>query len=129
VRSVCSIPKERAAHQKPDPSDATVHSSHKTRKEQRGWTGPIYLSPDTRAPAMPYEFRAMCRTSVSAVRAMEAVGLWLRLPAMTQTGDVPRDLAWLVAPRHGRLEPTRDLFMPYRLVDADGVGADDGVLW
>ena len=34
VRSVCHIPKDRAAHQEPTPSDATVHISHKTRKEQ-----------------------------------------------------------------------------------------------
>ena len=46
VRSVCRIPKERAAHQEPTPSEATVHSSHKTPKEQKGWTGPRYLSPD-----------------------------------------------------------------------------------
>ena len=36
-------------------------------------------------------------------------------------GDGPRDLARLVVPRHGRLEPTGDLFMPYRLVDAAGM--------
>jgi len=40
---------------------------------------------------------------------------------MTQWGDGPRDLARLVVPRHGRLEPTGDVFMPYRLVDAAGV--------
>jgi len=40
---------------------------------------------------------------------------------MTHRGDGPRDLARLVVPRDGRLEPTADLFMPYRLVDAAGM--------
>jgi integrase len=40
---------------------------------------------------------------------------------MTQAGDGLRDLARLVVPRRGRLEPTGDLFMPFRLVDAAGV--------
>ncbi len=36
------------------------------------------------------------------------------------TGDGLRDLARLVVPRRGRLEPTGDLFLPYRLADAAG---------
>ncbi|MGP7998469.1 MAG: tyrosine-type recombinase/integrase [Streptosporangiaceae bacterium] len=39
---------------------------------------------------------------------------------MTATGDGLRDLARLVVARRGRLEPTGDLFVPYRLVDAAG---------
>jgi hypothetical protein len=46
--AACRIRKERAAHQEPTPSDATVHSSHKTRREQGAPTGPIYLARDTR---------------------------------------------------------------------------------
>jgi hypothetical protein len=36
-------------------------------------------------------------------------------------GDVPRELSELVVPLAGSLEATGDLFLPYRLVDRDGV--------
>jgi site-specific recombinase XerD len=36
-------------------------------------------------------------------------------------GDVPRELSGLVLPLLGSLEATGDLFLPYRLVDGDGV--------
>ena len=40
---------------------------------------------------------------------------------MIADGDVPRDLSRLVVPLAGSLEPTGDLFEPFRLVDAGGV--------
>lgn len=40
---------------------------------------------------------------------------------MIDDEDVPRDLSQLVVPSLGSLEPTGDLFAPYRLVDGDGV--------
>jgi site-specific recombinase XerD len=36
-------------------------------------------------------------------------------------GDVPRELSELVVPLSGSLEATGDLFLPYRVVDGDGV--------
>ena len=40
---------------------------------------------------------------------------------MINDGDVMRDLSGLVVPRRGSLEATGDLFLPYRLVDPDGM--------
>ena len=40
---------------------------------------------------------------------------------MINDGDVPRELSGLVVPLAGSLEATGDLFLPYRLVDRDGV--------
>lgn len=39
---------------------------------------------------------------------------------MINDRDVPRELSGLVVPQRGSLEATGDLFVPYRLVDADG---------
>ena len=40
---------------------------------------------------------------------------------MINDGDVPRELSELVIPLVGSLEATGDLFLPYRVVDGDGV--------
>ena len=40
---------------------------------------------------------------------------------MIKDGEAPRDLSRLVVPQSGSLEPTGDLFEPYRLIDAGGV--------
>jgi site-specific recombinase XerD len=41
---------------------------------------------------------------------------------VTGAADAPRDLSSLIAPRCGSVVATGDLFEPYQLVDADGVG-------
>jgi hypothetical protein len=45
---------------------------------------------------------------------------WLGSLLVIGDGDLPRDLAVLVVPGRGVLEPTGELLQPYRLVDADG---------
>jgi site-specific recombinase XerD len=49
---------------------------------------------------------------------------WLGSCAVINGGDVPRELAELVVPLAGSLEATGDLFLPYRLVDGEGVGVE-----
>jgi site-specific recombinase XerD len=46
---------------------------------------------------------------------------WLDCRVVINEGDVPRELSELVVPLTGSLEATGDLFLPYRLVDGDGV--------
>jgi len=46
---------------------------------------------------------------------------WLGSRAVISDGDVPRELSELVVPLSGSLEATGDLFLPYRVVDGDGV--------
>ena len=46
---------------------------------------------------------------------------WLGSRAVINEGDLPRELSELVVPLVGSLEATGDLFLPYRLVDGDGV--------
>ena len=46
---------------------------------------------------------------------------WLGSVLVINDGDVPRELSGLVVPLRGSLEATGDLFVPYRLVDGDGV--------
>jgi integrase len=49
---------------------------------------------------------------------------WLGSRAVINGGDVPRELSELVVPLAGSLEATGDLFLPYRLVDGDGVAVE-----
>lgn len=46
---------------------------------------------------------------------------WLGCRVVINEGDVPRELSELVLPLTGSLEATGDLFLPYRLVDGEGV--------
>lgn len=48
-------------------------------------------------------------------------GFWLGSLLVINDDVVPRDLAGLVVPLVGRLERTDDLFVPFRLVDGQGV--------
>jgi site-specific recombinase XerD len=45
---------------------------------------------------------------------------WLGSRVVINDGDLPRELSELVVPLAGSLEPTGDLFLPYRVVDDDG---------
>ena len=46
---------------------------------------------------------------------------WLGSRAVINDGDLLRELSGLVVPLCGSLEATGDLFLPYRVVDGDGV--------
>ena len=48
-------------------------------------------------------------------------GFWLGSLLVINDKEAPRDLAGLVVPLVGRLEQTDDLFVPFRLVDGQGV--------
>jgi hypothetical protein len=49
---------------------------------------------------------------------------WLGSCAVINDGDLPRELSALVVPLVGSIEATGDLFLPYRLVDGDGVAVE-----
>ena len=46
---------------------------------------------------------------------------WLGSRAVINEGDLPRELSGLVVPLSGSLEATGDVFLPYRVVDGEGV--------